>query len=123
MNSATTDFQSQYCRDSKKTFAECIEYVKEYAIRKESQTTQLSQRQANLLSSTSESILDNPSSEIISEKDETYNMDLDTLTSICKQAEIEVTLQNLRFVNNTMKETSNSRVTYLGRDCSETRIE
>ena len=33
-------------------------------------------------------------------------MDQDTLASICKQVEIEVTLENLRFVNNATKETS-----------------
>ena len=65
----------------------------------------MSQRKANLLSSTPDSVLDNPSSEGLPEKNETYNMDLDTLTSICKQADIKVTIENLRFINNATKET------------------
>ena len=73
MNSATTNFLSQYCRDSKKTFAECLEYLKEYITRKESHTTELSRRNANRISSMTDSILDNSSSETNYEKNETYN--------------------------------------------------
>ena len=102
--------------DSKKTFAECIEYLNEYATRKESYTTQLSRRKANLLSSTPDPVLDNPSSEDLAEKNEMYNMDLYTLTSVCKQADIEVTLENLRFVNNAMKETSKKSPYFIPRD-------
>ena len=73
MNTATTDLLSHYCRDSKKTFTGCIGYLKEYATRKESNTTELSWRNANQISSMTDSILDNSSSETNYEKNETYN--------------------------------------------------
>ena len=43
-------------------------------------------------------------------------MDLDTLTSICEQADIEVTLDNLRSINNAMKETSRNTPFSIPRD-------
>ena len=90
--------------------------MKEYATRKESHTTELSQRNANQISSMTDSILDNSSSETNYEKNETYNRDLDTLTSICEQADIEVTIENLRSVNNIVKETSKKSPYSIPRD-------
>ena len=81
--------------------------MKEYATRKENVVTELSQRKANLISNTASTVFDtSSSSQLSSDGTDTSNMDLDTLTSICEQADIEVTLDNLRSINNVMKETS-----------------
>ena len=68
----------------------------------------MSQRKANLISNTASTVFDNASSssQLSSDRTDASNMDLDTLTSICEQADIEVTLDNLRSINNAMKEMS-----------------